>query len=164
MIRSNTAIFLIATAIYTSSGVAQTVDIAAQLKTCAIMTDQNSRLACFDDLGERVLREEPVDEKPTQENKVQPEAITETEVNAEPLPEDLGKSKDVQYRGLITSCKKGHYDDWYFIFDNGQVWKQISGRNRRFKECNFHATITKDAFGYKMRVDGIQGVIRVRRN
>jgi len=164
MTRLNTAIFILLITVFTSSGVAQSVDTVEELKVCARMTDQDARFACFDNLGERVLRDEPTDKKQAQEKMAQPEAVTATATIAQPLPDDFGFSKSIQYSGLITSCEKGHYGNWYFIFDNGQVWKEVNKRNLRFKKCNFNATITKDAFGYKMQIDGVEKTIRVRRN
>jgi hypothetical protein len=140
------------------------VDTVEELEVCARMTDQDARFACFDKLGERVLREEPADKKPTQEKMAQPEAVTATATDVQPLPDDLGKSTDIIYSGLITSCKKGHYGDWYFFFDNGQVWKEVNKRNRRFKECNFNVTITKDGFGYKMHIHEVEKYLRVKRH
>ncbi len=163
MTRSNKAIIILLITVFTSSGVAQTVDTVEELKVCAGMTDQDARFACFDKLGERVLREEPADKKPTQEKMAQPEAVTATATNTQPLPDDLGKSTGSKYSGLITSCKQGQYGDWYFFFDNGQVWKEVNKRNRRFKECNFNATITRDGFGYKMQIHGEEKYLRVRR-
>jgi hypothetical protein len=163
MNRANTAISILVIAMFTSSGFAQSVDPIEELKVCARVTDQDARLACFDKLGARVLGEEAADTRPTQEEKVQPEAVAEDESIVMPLPDELGRSKDVQYVGLITSCKKGHYGDWYFIFDNEQVWKDVNNRNLRFKECHFNATIRKYAFGYKMRIEGLDRDIRVTR-
>ena len=172
MTRSNTTIFILLITVFTSSGIAQSVDSVEELKACAKTTDRDARFACFDNLGERVLREESADKKPTREKAAQPEAVTATATNAQPQPDALGKSTfgddqasaSIQYSGLITSCKKGHYGYWYFIFDNGQVWKKANKRKLRFKECNFNATITKDVFGYKMQIDGVEKTIRVRRN
>ena len=163
MTRSITAIFILLITVFTSSGIAQSVDPVEELKACAKMTDRNARFACFDNLGERVLREASADKKPTREKMAQPEAVTATATNAQPLPDDLGKSTSIKYSGLITSCKKGYYGDWYFIFDNGQVWKEVNKRNRRFKECNFNVTITRDVFGYKMQIHGVEKSLRVRR-
>ena len=163
MIRSRTALFIFVVAMIASSSFAQAMDTIEELKACTKMTDQDARLACFDKLGERVLSEEAADTRPTQEEKVQPEAATAAGTTVVPLPDELGSSKDVQYVGLITSCKKGHYGDWYFIFDNEQVWKDVNNRNLRFKECHFNATITKYAFGYKMRIEGLDRDIRVKR-
>ena len=164
MTRSSAAILVFLATVFTSSGIAYAVDTAEELKVCAGITDKDARLACFDNLGERVLQAEPADKAPTQEETAQPEVETASTTGVQPLPEDLGGSKDIQYAGLITSCKQGHYGDWYFFFDNGQVWKEVSNRNLRFKECNFNATITRDAFGYKMKIDGVKRNIRVRRN
>jgi len=163
MTRSNTAIFIFVIAMFASSGFAQSMDTIEELKVCARVTDQDARLACFDKLGKRVLREESADNGPMQEERVQPEAATEAGTIVMPLPDELGSSKTVQFVGLITSCKKGQYGDWYFIFDNDQVWKNTNSRNLRFKACHFNATITRDAFGYKMRIEGEEGTIRVKR-
>lgn len=164
MTRSKTAIFILLITVFTSSGVAQSADTIEELKVCARLTDRDARLACFDNLGERVLREEPAEKKPTQGKLAQPEAVTTTATDTQPLPDDYGESKTIQYSGLITSCKKGQSGNWYFFFDNGQVWKEVNKRNLRFKECNFNATITKGMLGYKMRIDDVDKTIRVRRN
>ena len=63
---------------------------------------------------------------------------------------EFEKRERVKYGGLITSCEKGRYGDWYFIFENGQVWKVVGSRKPRFQECNFYVTLETDGFGYKM--------------
>jgi hypothetical protein len=96
---------------------------------------------------------------------------TATEANAQPLPDDLGtskfgddqKSNSIEYSGTITSCEKGAYGNWYFTFDNGQIWKEVVDRKLRFKDCNFSATITEDFFGHKMKVDAYKKPIRIKR-
>lgn len=172
MTRSNTAIFILLIMVSTSSGIAQSADPIEELKACARMTDRDARFTCLDNLGERVLREESADKKPMREKAAQPEAVTTAPAtNAQPLPDDLSvpplgdgqESKDIKFSGMITSCEKGHFGDWYFILDNGQVWEEVKSRNRRFKECNFNVTITKDFFGYIMRIDALDKTIRVRR-
>ena len=172
MNRSKTAICTILIMVSTSSGVAQSADPIEELKACARMTDRDARFACLDNLGQRVLREESADEKPTREEVAQSEAVTTaTETNAQPPPDDLGvskfgdnqESKSIKYSGTITSCKQGHYGDWYFTFDNGQVWKEVVDRDLRFKECNFSVTITKDFFGHKMKIDAFEKPIRIKR-
>ena len=129
MTRSNTAIFIFGMVMFTSPGFAQSMDTIEELKVCARMKDEDARLACFDKLGERVLREEPVSSKPTLEETIQPETATESATIVMPLPDELGNSKTAQYVGLITSCKKGQFGDLYFIFDNDQVWKDVTSRN-----------------------------------
>ena len=162
MTRLNMAIFVLLMTVFASPGVAQSVDTAEELETCAGMTDQDARLACFDKLGERVLREEPADKEPTQENEAELAAAAATETDVQPLPDEFEKRERVKYGGLITSCEKGRYGDWYFIFENGQVWKVVGSRKPRFQECNFYVTLETDGFGYKMTIEDDQGTFRVK--
>ena len=67
-----------------------------------------------------------------------------------------------KYRGHVRSCGQMSDDRWYFVFDNGQMWKQSSDGNYRFKQCDFDVTITEDFFGYKMKIDGGK-TLRVKR-
>ena len=193
MTRSSTAIFTLLIMSSTSAGIAQSADPIEELKACARMEDPHARFACLDYLGQRVLGEESAHQEPVQEEVTQPEAettatapdaqpeaeatatapdaqpeaeTTATVPDAQPLPDDLGvtESKTVNYSGMITSCRQGHYGNWYFTFDNGQVWKEVTRRNRRFKDCSFNVTITKDGFGYKMHIDSLDTTFRVRRH
>jgi len=52
-----------------------------------------------------------------------------------------------------------HFDCY---FDNEQLWKQSGAGRYRFSECDFDVTITKDFFGYKMKIDGGK-TLRVKR-
>lgn len=165
MTRSNMAILILLGTMVVSPGAAQAVDAIAEIEACASIKDGDARLACFDELGERVRKQEPA--QPVVDPPVQ-EAAAETEspgmTNAQPLPDELGKAETAQYVGLITSCRQGGSGTWYFFFDNGQVWKEVNKRNRRFKDCNSRVTITKDAFGYKMQIDGVKRTVRVQRH
>jgi hypothetical protein len=89
------------------------------------------------------------------------------------MPEDLGKDDKKEtkerksaekktYRGHVQSCGQMSDNKWYFVFDNGQVWKQSSNGSYRFKQCDFDVTISKDFFSYKMKIDGGK-TLRVRR-
>lgn len=156
----------------TSFNPAHSADPIEELKTCARMTDREARFACIDNLGQRVLQEESAEERPTREEAAQPEAVTTApETKVQPPPDDLGvakfgddqESKSIKYSGMVTSCEKGHHGDWYFTFDNGQVWKEVVDRDLRFKECNFSVTIMKDFIGYKMKVEAFERPIRVKR-
>ncbi len=164
MIRSLETVFVLLVTVFATAGAAPAEDTSEALKACATMTDPQARLACYDELGQRALQEKPAAEPPQQEETVQPVTETAPAPVAQPLPDELGESGNTQYVGSITSCKQGHYGDWYFFFDNGQVWKAVSNRRLRFKECDFNVTISKDAFGYKMQIDGEKKSIRVRRH
>ena len=89
------------------------------------------------------------------------------------MPDYLGRSDKKErkekkseekktYRGHVKSCGQMSDDRWYFVFDNGQVWKQSSDGSYRFGKCDFDVTITKDFFSYKMKIDGGKS-LRVRR-
>ena len=147
------------------SGPAWSTETIEDIKACAGVTDADARLACFDKLAERVQREEPaVDPAP---------AVAAEEPGEAALPEHLGgadfeeqaENFTTHHQGTITKCQKGRDDRWYFVFSNGQVWKQSNKERRRFKDCNFPATISQDGFGYKMEIEvqGKQNTIRVSR-
>lgn len=173
MNRSIKAIITLLIMMSTSAGVAQSAGPIEELKACARLTDRDVRLACFDELGERVLREETAENKPARKEVTQSEAVSKkSEENVQPLPDDLGISKigddqestSVKYSGMVQSCKKGHYGDWYFILDNGQVWKDVGDSRLYFKECNFNVTISEDFFGYKMSIESLDKTIPIRRH
>jgi hypothetical protein len=148
-----------------AGGPAWSADPIADIKACADVTDADARLACFDELAERV----------------QPEALAVAPASAvvaeEPeeasIPEHLGGADfeeqtdnfETHHQGMITGCQKGRDERWYFRFSNGQVWRQSNVGRQRFKECNFEATISQDGFGYKMviEVKGKQKTIRISR-
>jgi len=96
---------------------------------------------------------------------------TETETDVPSLPDDLGgtsfgkksESGEPEHKGFVTSCKKGADSRYYFFFESGQVWRQSNIGRHRFKDCNFVVTIRRDAFGYKMQIDGETSKIRVAR-
>ncbi|MDH3616314.1 MAG: hypothetical protein OEQ90_07560 [Gammaproteobacteria bacterium] len=177
-----------------SISIAHAADPVEALRICAKMTDSDARLACYDELGQRVLEGESADEQTPPETvaeaaaaatstataATQPALATEPAETTEPtgaatdvpsLPDHLGGTSferesekgQFEHRGLVTSCKKGADDRWYFFFENGQVWKQANKSNRRFKECHYFVTVTRDGFGYKMQVDGETAKIRVAR-
>lgn len=130
-------------------------NLLAQLTDCTMLSQDNARLQCFDDLAQ---------------------AFSQVDVNEveqpEALPENLGggkfdksvKKPDIS-RGRLASCKKSHDGRWFFIFENGQVWKQVNHSRRRnnFKNCDFSVAIKEDGFGYKMHIEELAKVVRVKR-
>jgi len=108
-----------------SASIAHSADPLEELKACAKIADRDTRFACFDNLGERVLREESAVEEPTPEIVAQPEAeataTTAAATNVSTLPDDLGGTsfgdpKDNEHRGLITSCQECHDGRLFFFF------------------------------------------------
>jgi len=148
-----------------AGGPAWSAESIADIKVCAEVTDADARLACFDDLAERVQHEEL---------SVDPaSAVAAEELEEGSVPEHLGGADfeeqsdnfKTHHQGTITECQQGGDGRWYFRFSNGQVWRQSNLDRRRFKECSFLATISRDGFGYKMviEVQGKQKTIRVSR-
>lgn len=181
-----------ATLLFFSAAIAsgQSQDSIDELKSCARTADQDSRMACYEELGKRLLAEDSeasngismASEPATVEAVViasesnpehtAPVAAGAAAVNTPQLSDDLGgesfdeKTEDESDsgKGLIVKCEKGSNKKWYFHFDSGQIWKQADDRRLRLeKECNVMAIISKDLFGYKMAIEGLDGRIRVAR-
>jgi hypothetical protein len=159
-----------------SASIAQSADYVDELKACAIVPERDARFACYEILGKRALEDDPAAGKSSAEMTTQPEAAAvpvaeETATKAVALPDDLGgttfedpsESTKEQYQGLLRSCKKKSSTEWYFYFDNGQVWKQVDGRRLVHRKCNFMVTITKDAIGYKLLKEDENIMVRVTR-
>ncbi|NNE61213.1 MAG: hypothetical protein HKN35_09980, partial [Woeseia sp.] len=96
MTRLNRIFFTFFFVVSTSSVIAQSGDPLVELKACARITDRDARFVCFDELGERALREEVAENTAPLEKMgeseavvtVQPGAVTtadpEVEATAEP--------------------------------------------------------------------------------
>lgn len=213
-----TTVLLIGMTFFLLSGrglAASEIEALEELKNCARTPDNAVRIACYEELGKRVLGEESikaaevavveagvaepavVEPEVLEPDVIEPEAVeleveepaataplaaaaavTETRVvetvspepESERLPDDLGIEKKEEkkpaekqsYRGHVQSCGQMSDNRWYFVFDSGQMWKQSSDGTYRFRECDFDVTITKDFFGYKMKIDGGK-TLRVKR-
>ena len=126
--------------------------LSSELSKCGLIANSSDRLACFDLLVENTSDLD--DATPT-------------------LPKTLGGGRFGQSaerkkgnRGLVTRCQKAQDDKMFFIFENGQVWKQVkpSVHNRKLKDCNFYVTIKRDNFGYKLKIDNETWSSRVQRH
>ena len=102
MTRPNTAVFLVLTAVFASAGATPPADTIEDLKNCARLTDQAARLACYDEIGARVLREEPVANTPAPE-PTPPEIETPAATADAPLPDDFGNASTARYSGLFCT-------------------------------------------------------------
>ncbi len=87
-----------------------------------------------------------------------------------PLTDDVGSwsgqigNEDTQpIRATVTRCSQNSMDDYFFHFENGQVWKYKGRRRLWYKECSFDVTITRDFFGYKMQPEGEDRTLRISR-
>jgi hypothetical protein len=157
--------------------IVQADDAIDELRRCAKIPQVDSRLACYETLGARVLREERVE---ISESSGAPRSLVQTGTDgaaptaaAAPsadvigsLPDNFGGGKferPVFARARITSCEQGVDKKWSFYFENGQIWKQSNTGRHQFETCYFMATITKDMFGYKMQIDDQNEKMRISR-
>lgn len=168
-------LFSISALLWTSPSQASDTDIVEQLKSCARMEQDANRIACYEQLGKSVVADDTqtaTEVVSTQKQMQVVDAAIEAE-QAKPnvLPESLGGGdfsdrsgrKIETYRGRVTSCKKASDRKWFYIFENGQAWKQVDSRKRSHRNCDFMVTVTKDSFGYKMVIDGQDSKIRIDR-
>jgi len=141
-------------------------DPTEALKACARTENTDERVACYEELGKRVLADElDVAGIPEAAAASMPDAQT-VSVEA-PVESGDADSEDYEYKPIrahVRSCQEASDKRWFFILDDGEVWKQSGGRTRRFKDCDFDVTIRKDLFGYKMEIDGDDKTVRVRRH
>ncbi len=161
--------------------------LQGELQRCASVAEATERLACYDQLAGRdapvlapITEPEPVAAPPAKAAAVitaaqEPAPVrapkpapvapkTLDDIDAETVPRSTTDEQDeLLVRARVTRCEKDARKKYYFVFDNGQVWKQVSDKRLRYRECEFDVTITKDFFGYKMQVDGEKGRVRIDR-
>ena len=141
--------------------------LQAKLAACATEANDAQRLACFDALAAETSGSNLAE----QEASAAADTTEQEPGELEALPDSIGGGafaeaagiKAKSYAGRVTSCKKSADRRWFYIFENGQVWKQVDRRKRRHKECDFEVTLTEDSFGYVMRIAGQDSKIRVDR-
>jgi hypothetical protein len=107
------------------------------------------------------------DQKPAEEEvAVEAAADTKTldDLGSETLPRgSRDEDEKLEVRATVSRCERDFRKKYRFYFDNGQIWKQTSDKRPYFRACDFDVTITKDFFGYKMKVDGEKRQIRISR-
>ena len=130
--------------------------LAPKVKICSLKSQDADRLKCFDSIAQTL-------EQVTLETQDKPDAMAESLGGSK---FDKVKRKPKSSGGQVSSCKKSYDGKWFFIFDNGQVWKQIKAAraNERYRDCDFSASIYKDGFGYKMKIKSLSKEFRVKRH
>ncbi len=93
----------------------------------------------------------------------------------EPISDDIGseriqsdreraETERQKYAARVTRCdeheRSGQY---YFFFENGQVWKQANYQRLYWRDCEFDVTISKGKLGYDMHVPEKDRTVRVAR-
>jgi len=140
-----------------------------ELRACRSIDDAGARAACYDTIVDRHWPDTVV-MRQTDAHSTDSVATDSTYVE---LNDEIGReSLDVDeetvrggeiFTGTVIDCRQDALQDYYFFFDNGQVWKQKSDSRVKYEDCNFEVTISKDLFGYKMQQVGERRRIRISR-
>ncbi len=155
-------------------------DLEQGLGDCAAITNDASRLECFDQLARGLERPAapPVAVEPAPEPAA-PAPVTESAgeapavVEAQALDDEVGRtarrSPDGGKRPReswvadVDRCEEAVDGKMLFFFENGQIWKQSKSRRVSIEDCSVEATLQKDMFGFKMTLAGYNRTVRVRR-
>ncbi|NCF59842.1 MAG: hypothetical protein GWP64_08295 [Gammaproteobacteria bacterium] len=162
-----------------SSTMAEEDALQAELLRCAALPAETERVNCYDALAQRNLRPpetgtagKPEEPKPVEDLPAPPEPVTEpSSAQTVEITDDIGSEQvdggnDAEaavYHARVTSCQKNSSGKVFFFFENGQIWKQTDYSRFRYRECEFDVALTRDTFGYKIKIVGQKASYRVSR-
>ena len=141
------------------------------VQSCESIIEASARLACYDKVASGSAQERVQPEEQVVSDPGEPQEEYLEDGRFVPLTDEVGltqvqsgASKEPQpIRATVTKCQAGADGKTLFYFDNGQVWKQVDAGRQRMKECEFVATITRDAFGFRMQPEGQTSRVRIKR-
>ena len=135
-------------------------DIGKRLRNCAKLEAQETRAECLQALADESLRDDKVGKKaaavdaPARDTAETPKAGSDKTVIVETIEKPI--------QGVLRDCHRSYSGAYLFYFEDGQIWKQVDTRRKRFKNCDWPVTIVKDGFGYKLLINA-DTYVRVRR-
>lgn len=162
------------------AGAAVADDLSGELQRCAQLENAEVRLACYDALASiSASRPQPqpatsASEATTPRNTPSPPAQS---VAGQAPQQESGPSlaqrvfgmlpgggevREIESRvvGEIRNLREGTR----FELENGQVWQQVERTNRNYRATNPRVEIREGFMNsYRMRLEGLNGRIRVRR-
>ncbi len=155
---------------------AQADDLREELQRCAELENEQVRLACYDALA-RISAETVSEAHSEDAGAAAPPETPEAAASPEP-EQDSGKSLTDRFFGMLPGSDDGDNKiesrvvgeieglrrGKRFELENGQVWRQVDDTNRNYSATNPKVEI-KEGFmnSYRMRLEGINARIRVRR-
>ena len=144
--------------------------ISDGLQRCRLIEGASARLACYDGLSRGrtpapIAASASVDPSSVEQSAAEQSANKSlADPGTETVRGDTGdKYETVTIRATVTNCRQGENKKYYFYFENGQVWKQSGTSRKKYEDCEFEASIMRDAFGYRMLPDGETQRIRITR-
>lgn len=186
----STFVIVAGIAVFSPASVADSDAIVGELKGCARIVASDTRAACYEALGKRVVQGEtttqatpkPVAKASTASTETvgagtataAKGAATATVAPSEKpsMTDNMGGYKfeekpsdhpDNDIHTRVIQCQQNIDKEWYFKFENGQIWKQVDTSRRHFKSCDFPVVVSEDGFGYKMKIEGKDWRIRISR-
>ena len=171
MTRTYSLLLSITLSLITAPAWAVTTEEAIQ--SCTTIANDGERLACYDAIGRSISQS---DEPAVESNVAAKSGMDDTLGGKQfekpkAMDESLGGARFEQQEqgdeplstGRVTFCQKSYDDKWLFVFEGGQVWKQVRVKKRKFKNCDFMANIGKDFFGYYLMPEGDDQKTRIER-
>lgn len=148
--------------------------LADNLTQCAETPDDAARLSCYDGLARSQEAPDSSDAPATGLPAAavsMPEAAT-TASGPAPITDDVGiervrgntQDDAEEYSANVTRCEEhARSGQYYFFFENGQVWKQANYRRLGYRDCRFEVILSKDNFGYQLYIPSKDRTVRVSR-
>ena len=181
---SMTSKLLVLVALALSAAPAVAEDLSATISTCANVSDDRARLACYDGLAARTNAAArlpitkpalpPVPQAPvaTVAPPAPPTPVTKTNTfGAETIrkgdtPEERAQEVD-EIKAKVVTADFSPTNRFTVTLDNGQVWRQIeadSGKARLHKSGGDTVEISRGMLGsYNLVIDGVNLLFKVRR-
>lgn len=159
-------------------------DLADALRGCASITDVADRMNCYDSLAAAQAtppHSAPADPVPPNAVPLPPKTAPATEAyaNGAAAPDTMVPAIDNEvgreqlrgddgveppkYTAKVVECKRNSVGRLFFVLENGQIWKQSDHARFRRRDCEFDVTLTRDALGYKLKINGTKSNYRVAR-
>jgi hypothetical protein len=130
-------------------------NLMEELDRCRSISIDDARLVCYDSAGKAPLNAAPQ------------EAEVADPVEYQVLTDGVGlaesEADSIAFLATISDCVLAPNHQYYFYFDNDQVWRYLGNKKLRYRECNITAKITEDRLGYSMQIDGETRSLRIER-
>jgi hypothetical protein len=125
---------LIGSLLLSQSVLANQTDLTAKVKDCSKVSDDQARLACFDQL---IVKQDHKVQAPT--TKVLEKELTAKQVDA--FSKEQIKKTDKETANeiksitlIISKLEKNPRGKWKITFDNGQKWQQKDSKGLKLNE------------------------------